>query len=85
MGNCSDDGHVSLGEGKSVANIGKASISATVATIHRSPQSQRGSGEKGLPASTEGHGVHMLIERLLRSKYHLASVRTGHRHSLCQF
>lgn len=50
------------------------------------PTGQTGaSGEKGLPASTEGRCVHMLIERLLRSKYRLVSVRTGHRHSLCQF
>ena len=43
-----------------------------------------GSGEKGLPASTEGHLVHLLIERLLCSKCHSVSIRTGHGHSLCQ-
>ena len=41
-----------------MANVGKGSVSATVATVHKSPWSRWGHfGEKGLLASTEAHLV----------------------------
>lgn len=51
-----------------MASLGKASISAIVATLHRSPQ-----------GNPEGHLIHLLMERLLCSKYHLVNIHTGHK------
>lgn len=47
-----------LGERKSMPSLGKASVSAAAATLHRSPQSKhRGSWGKRLKDFTEGHLV----------------------------